>query len=214
MSDCIREVPTIIPHPVSGFAKPPTLYGTLKTFINMGNNTNGTTSQGEAIRRGTIRDINGNVVNESQLPKIRKVIRVIALKRYVTIKGHNNDNGLTIVTATDANLQPLDAIFVSAKLAEHRAISALCLGSADFVEFNTLDNPAKWLAVSAIDYDNLEGYEYYDGTNWQPLKGLNIQFAEEVEPEDDSAATKFEKAFGIKFDITNEAHQKMIERFL
>lgn len=180
----------------------------------MANETKSTTAQGAETRKGMIRDAKGNVVNESTLPKVRKIIRVIALKRYATIKGHNNDSGLTIVTATDANLEPLNAIFVSAKLAEHRAISALCLGSADFVEFNTLDNPAKWLAVSAIDYDNLEGYEYWNGTEWLPLTGLNIQFAEEVEPIEESAATKFKRAFGIEFDITNEAHQKMIERFL
>lgn len=33
MCDSIREVPTILPPRISGFAKPPTLYGTLNTFI-------------------------------------------------------------------------------------------------------------------------------------------------------------------------------------
>ena len=180
----------------------------------MANEIKSATAQGAETRKGTVRDAKGNLVNEKTLPKVRKVIRVVSLKRYATIKGRDNDAGLTVVTATDANLNPLNDIVVWAKLAEHRAISALCLGSADFVEFNTLDNPPRWLAVSAIDYDALEGYEYWNGAEWLPLTGLNIQFAEEVEPIDESAVTKFKREFEIDFDITNEAHQKMIERFL
>lgn len=172
------------------------------------------TAKAEQIRKGQICNANGDFVNENELPKTRQTIRVIALKRYEMIKGHENKNGLTVVTATDTNGNILPTIFVSAALAEHRAISLLCLGSAEFREFTTLENPAKWLSISAIDYDKLTGFEYWNGNEWVALNGLNIQFAEEVEPNEESAADIFKRKFGIEFDITNEHHCRMIEKFL
>ena len=184
----------------------------------MANETNAANAQGATTanpKQYQIRTKNGDFVNEQDLPKVRKIVRVVALKRYNETQSKKSH--LTIVTATDKDCNPLTSpIFVNTKLAEHRAISLLCLDGAEMREFNTADNPAKLVAVYCIDYDSniLSGCEYWSGTEWLPLRGLNVQFVEEVEEQEESAADIFKRKFGVDFDFNNEGHKEMMKLLL
>lgn len=199
----IREVPTKMPPRISGFAKPPALYGTFLILLIM------------ETKQYQIRTKNGELIDEKQLPKVRKIVRVVSLKRYT--EAQSTKSHLTIVTATDANSVPLNApIFINTKLAEHRAIDLLCLGGAELRKYNSAENPPKLVAIYCIDYDSpeLQGCEYWTGEEWRPLGGLNVQFVEELTNDSFTASENFERQFGVKFDISNPDHREMIQKFL
>lgn len=185
----------------------------------MGNTKNGANVQGaESARKGQIRNSEGVILATHLLPIEKATIRVTMQRRFESIgKGDDrkeNTNGLTIIDANDLDGMPFATLFVNMKVSEHRAVRMLQLDNATTVIYDKESEVNAPIAdIQFVDYDKNSGYEYFDGENWQPLRG--IQLLQAIEHIDNRKPyQRFEDAFGVAFDGSIEWHLKAIQQFM
>ena len=185
----------------------------------MANDKNSASVQGTATaKKGQIRNSNGVVVATHALPIERATIKVVMQRRFESIgKGDDrreNTNGLTIIDANDLNGMPFATLFVNMKVSEHRAVRLLQLDDATTVVYDRESEVSAPITdIQYVDYDKNDGYEYFDGENWQPLRG--IQLLQAIEHIDNRKPfERFEDAFGVPFDGAIEWHLKAIQQFM
>ena len=185
----------------------------------MGNNkTSGNAQGAETAKKGQIRNSNGVVMATHLLPIEKATIRVTMQRRFESIgKGDerkDNTNGLTIIDANDLNGMPFATLFVNMKVSEHRAVRMLQLDNATTVIYDKESEVNAPIAdIQFVDYDKNSGFEYFDGENWQPLRG--IQLLQAIEHIDNRKPYEcFADAFGVAFDGSIEWHLKAIQQFM
>lgn len=181
----------------------------------MGKNENGASVQGTAsAKKGQIRNAESVILATHLLPTEKATIRVVMQRRLEKINGEDNANGLTVIDANDLNGNPFATLFVNMKVSEHRAVRLLQLGEAGSVVYDhesAISAPV--VDVVFVDYDKNQGFEYFDGENWQPLKG--IQLLQAIEHIDNRKPfEKFADAFGVPFDGAIEWHRAEIKQFM
>ena len=185
----------------------------------MGKDNNSVSAQGAAsAKKGQIRNSAGVVVATHLLPIEKATIRVTMQRRFESIgKGDDrkeNINGLTIIDANDLNGMPFATLFVNMKVSEHRAVRMLQLDNATTVIYDKESEVNAPIAdIQFVDYDKNSGFEYFDGENWQPLRG--IQLLQAIEHIDNRKPyERFADAFGVAFDGSIEWHLKAIQQFM
>ena len=185
----------------------------------MGNTKNGVSVQGTAnAKKGQIRNSNGVIMATHLLPIEKATIRITMQRRFESIgKGDDrkeNANGLTIIDANDLNGMPFATLFVNMKVSEHRAVRMLQLDNATTVIYDKESEVNAPIAdIQFVDYDKNSGFEYFDGENWQPLRG--IQLLQAIEHIDNRKPyERFADAFGVAFDGSIEWHLKAIQQFM